>query len=208
MAASEHTFLSPTVECSVCYVALRSGAHLAVLGCGHIFHAACVSRWRTTRNTCPMCRESIVFLTPEAQAPPAPSEPQTFVRRRRARTLPFVDSDMLQARRRLGIDRAVPVGLPPSLAQRYFVASTAGMQRTVSASDAAAAAVEAASVREEQDIIRRDVSDVVNSVLRAPASYQTRWVMGSSTADNARERAAQDMLKSLLDIASSGRTMG
>ncbi|CAA6672538.1 unnamed protein product [Spirodela intermedia] len=34
------------------------GEDIGMLSCGHAFHVACVGRWLTQRNVCPICRKT------------------------------------------------------------------------------------------------------------------------------------------------------
>lgn len=66
------------VQCAVCLTPLRGGGEEEWrLGCGHIFHRACLDRWvGQHRSTCPLCR---AYLLPPDQEAWAPSGAETIV---------------------------------------------------------------------------------------------------------------------------------
>ena len=46
--------------CAVCLAGLAEGEEVAVLGCGHTFHAACMARWVGEGHfSCPYCRAEV-----------------------------------------------------------------------------------------------------------------------------------------------------
>ncbi|CAA6672556.1 unnamed protein product [Spirodela intermedia] len=44
--------------CCICQEDYDEGEDVGMLSCGHGFHAACVGRWLTQRNVCPICRRT------------------------------------------------------------------------------------------------------------------------------------------------------
>lgn len=46
-------------ECAVCLESFSPSSVIRGLPCGHAFHDACVERWATIRETCPLCREVV-----------------------------------------------------------------------------------------------------------------------------------------------------
>lgn len=45
--------------CSICLGQMTTVlAQICTLGCGHIFHSACVQRWLLQTKSCPMCRST------------------------------------------------------------------------------------------------------------------------------------------------------
>jgi len=54
--AENHT----EVKCQVCQFTYEEGEILRRLPCGHCFHAACIEQWLETKDTCALCRKSIV----------------------------------------------------------------------------------------------------------------------------------------------------
>ena len=61
-------------ELSACVVCLHEyveGEELCVLGCGHYWHAECLSKWLSHRRTCPLCQRWD-SREPRDQQPAAP----------------------------------------------------------------------------------------------------------------------------------------
>jgi len=55
--------LSPGHEpatCVVCIDELVAGDKVRTLGCGHVYHAACVDPWLIERQTCPLCNDNVL----------------------------------------------------------------------------------------------------------------------------------------------------
>jgi Ring finger domain len=48
--------------CSVCTEDYVNGDEVVTTGCNHLFHARCLATWVKTKETCPICRESLVLL--------------------------------------------------------------------------------------------------------------------------------------------------
>ena len=48
------------VKCQVCQFKYEEGDELRELPCGHYFHTACIDEWLTNKDTCALCRKSIV----------------------------------------------------------------------------------------------------------------------------------------------------
>ena len=46
-----------TMQCSICFDTIEIGMRYNTLDCNHSFHTHCITRWFTTHNTCPLCRE-------------------------------------------------------------------------------------------------------------------------------------------------------
>lgn len=46
------------MECPICYDNIALGSDCK-LGCNHTFHTSCLTKWRETSHTCPMCRSVI-----------------------------------------------------------------------------------------------------------------------------------------------------
>ncbi|KAH8371500.1 hypothetical protein KR093_007698 [Drosophila rubida] len=48
-------------SCAICLDTELEGIHLHIrLGCGHIFHKNCISRWVVVEESCPICRCAII----------------------------------------------------------------------------------------------------------------------------------------------------
>jgi superfamily II DNA or RNA helicase len=49
------------IDCSICLddVGTRTASNL---GCGHLFHTDCITKWKNINNTCPMCKSAIRIL--------------------------------------------------------------------------------------------------------------------------------------------------
>ena len=45
------------LTCSICIGDLKVTRHTPKLDCGHQFHQHCLTKWKSTRSTCPMCRQ-------------------------------------------------------------------------------------------------------------------------------------------------------
>jgi hypothetical protein len=45
--------------CSICLDSYEENSTVRVLGCCHVYHAACVAEWLRRRATCPMCNMDI-----------------------------------------------------------------------------------------------------------------------------------------------------
>ncbi|CDP03261.1 unnamed protein product [Coffea canephora] len=49
--------VAATGACTVCMEAfVETGKQVP---CGHVFHAECIGKWLTVRNSCPLCRFSV-----------------------------------------------------------------------------------------------------------------------------------------------------
>ena len=48
------------VKCQVCQFPYEGGDVLRRLPCGHCFHVDCIDTWLATKDTCALCRKSIV----------------------------------------------------------------------------------------------------------------------------------------------------
>lgn len=46
-------------ECKVCQEDIEITTKRYLLGCGHVFHHACLAPWLRSHNTCPTCREQV-----------------------------------------------------------------------------------------------------------------------------------------------------
>ena len=98
--------------CCMCLCEHEEGEELRVLGCGHYWHAECLSRWLAHRRTCPLCQRwdarppsrQLPAQPPQqpaaAAAPPQPVEQAEdvgaaprVVRRRQQFGLDFVGDD-------------------------------------------------------------------------------------------------------------------
>jgi hypothetical protein len=72
-------------DCSICYERMTS-KDKTTTRCKHVYHSACLERWLTTSNTCPLCRETL------KEQPPA--RPTTGQLRLRIAPFTFVDNDV------------------------------------------------------------------------------------------------------------------
>ncbi|CAL4904583.1 unnamed protein product [Urochloa decumbens] len=55
-------------SCAICVAPYKSGDTCSVLpGCAHMFHKPCVASWLGKKNTCPLCRATVIL--PAAAAP-------------------------------------------------------------------------------------------------------------------------------------------
>jgi hypothetical protein len=43
-------------QCSICLDEIEAGSSILKLSCEHVYHSACIIRWYTENNTCPICR--------------------------------------------------------------------------------------------------------------------------------------------------------
>lgn len=48
--------------CSVCTEDYTDDDEAVTTECNHLFHARCLATWVKTKNTCPICRKSLVNL--------------------------------------------------------------------------------------------------------------------------------------------------
>ena len=48
--------------CSVCTEDYTDEDQTVTTECNHLFHACCLATWVKTKNTCPICRKSLVIL--------------------------------------------------------------------------------------------------------------------------------------------------
>ena len=46
--------------CSICLCDYVLNEHLSVTGCGHAFHANCLTEWVMKKSICPMCNTNLV----------------------------------------------------------------------------------------------------------------------------------------------------
>jgi len=46
-------------HCSICFEQYEKENYVAVK-CGHTFHKDCIEKWLRIRQTCPLCRESVI----------------------------------------------------------------------------------------------------------------------------------------------------
>ncbi|KAJ0504845.1 putative transcription factor C2H2 family [Helianthus annuus] len=62
LVSIERTYIEQ-VECMICLSTLgEEEEDIRELGCGHLFHEACVDLWFRFRNTtCPLCRDCLVL---------------------------------------------------------------------------------------------------------------------------------------------------
>jgi hypothetical protein len=51
-----HRANATTEPCSIC-LDISVGDQVAVLACGHIYHAACIHKWLTANDDCPLCKQ-------------------------------------------------------------------------------------------------------------------------------------------------------
>lgn len=45
------------MDCPICFENVSTGERK--LGCNHVFHAACISKWLEKAHTCPVCRAAV-----------------------------------------------------------------------------------------------------------------------------------------------------
>jgi len=62
VASRVPTLPSDRSECSICMCELETGETVRMLGCMHLFHAACVDRWLLAKPQCPMCRANTIEM--------------------------------------------------------------------------------------------------------------------------------------------------
>ncbi|CAA7409848.1 unnamed protein product [Spirodela intermedia] len=55
---SSSTAYANDETCRICQEDYDEGEDIGMLSCGHAFHVACVGRWLTQRNVCPICRKT------------------------------------------------------------------------------------------------------------------------------------------------------
>lgn len=46
------------MECSICYECINTPDKLTI-SCGHVFHSACMKKWKEQNESCPMCRKDL-----------------------------------------------------------------------------------------------------------------------------------------------------
>ena len=46
-------------HCSICLCDIGKKEKKTTLGCKHTYHASCITEWRETHITCPVCREEM-----------------------------------------------------------------------------------------------------------------------------------------------------
>ena len=62
-------------RCSICLCDLcTEGEDALQMPCEHTFHAACLTKWLRSHNTCPVCRHQIVVATAPAVYNPETQE--------------------------------------------------------------------------------------------------------------------------------------
>ncbi|XP_047331630.1 RING-H2 finger protein ATL66-like [Impatiens glandulifera] len=51
----------PVGECAVCMEGFQTdvGSMAKRTRCGHVYHAHCITKWLSTRQSCPLCRSQI-----------------------------------------------------------------------------------------------------------------------------------------------------
>ncbi len=56
-----HAMAGPdTDSCVICLDDYGQGATVRTLACGHAFHVACIDTWLERKDTCPLCKASII----------------------------------------------------------------------------------------------------------------------------------------------------
>ncbi|KAL4589590.1 hypothetical protein LXL04_002498 [Taraxacum kok-saghyz] len=63
--ACEKVFAMPRVSttadvCSVCMESFNSSSSCKEALCGHVYHDACITKWLSFYNSCPLCRCKVV----------------------------------------------------------------------------------------------------------------------------------------------------
>ena len=57
---TETSFATRDTRCTVCLDDISAGNRTALTKCGHYFHQKCLRRWLEVKNTCPICKQSVV----------------------------------------------------------------------------------------------------------------------------------------------------
>ena len=52
----DKSLLQRNSACSICMESFNLAEELTVLGCTHVFHKHCISRWLELKGSCPYCR--------------------------------------------------------------------------------------------------------------------------------------------------------
>ena len=47
------------IECTLCLTEYEEGEELALLGCGHKYKIACITKWLRVNTNCPLCRADV-----------------------------------------------------------------------------------------------------------------------------------------------------
>ena len=55
----EHSIINP-IYTDTCNICLDNMSETIYMDCGHSFHKDCITRWLTTKNTCPCCRKTLI----------------------------------------------------------------------------------------------------------------------------------------------------
>ena len=78
----ERSTATERTQCSVCLEDIIPEADVIKLHCNHVFHERCLLNWARRRNTCPVCRASIVTPTENTEnETESNTEPNTNIRR-------------------------------------------------------------------------------------------------------------------------------
>ena len=48
-----------STRCNVCLIDFTEGETVCQLSCSHLYHSHCITRWLTTKTTCPTCRRNL-----------------------------------------------------------------------------------------------------------------------------------------------------
>ena len=50
---------TPTVECTICLLGIKTRLSSKTLKCGHKFHRRCIQKWERINKSCPNCRATL-----------------------------------------------------------------------------------------------------------------------------------------------------
>jgi len=50
---------APPTDCSICLMEYNEGESVKSLPCTHRFHSACIDKWLSSHNTCPVCKTQV-----------------------------------------------------------------------------------------------------------------------------------------------------
>ncbi|KAL5078921.1 hypothetical protein RYX36_007342 [Vicia faba] len=64
---SDESKSSEEIECPICFDGYTIQNPMITIKCSHHYHLSCIYEWMNMSDTCPACRQVIVFDNPELQ---------------------------------------------------------------------------------------------------------------------------------------------